>query len=125
MVSHVSGEVIIRIFRQFNLCGSVVDQRCVLVRFSTNKSVEVLKPRVCGPAIVWAGRGDLPWRCLVILTKGCSAETVLSQHFSHRCYRLWPYTVVAGKCSRGFHYRTGIITVMVVTRQQRDSCRRT
>src|SRR5678816_126327 len=115
MVSHVSREVIVGIFRNFDLRGTVVDQWRILVRLAANKSVEVLKTGMSGPTIIWSSLRYFPGRCFVVLTVCCRAETVLSQDFSHRRYRLWSYPIIAGKRSRGFHDRSSIVAVMVVT----------
>src|SRR4030095_16745422 len=125
LVGHVGCEVILRVFRQLDLCRSVIDQRRVLVRLSANKAIELFETGVRGPTVVRPCGGDLPGRRFVILAECRGAEPVLPENFGYRRDRLRPHPCVSGKRGSGFHNRAIVVAVVVITSEQRNARRRT
>ena len=81
LVGHVGGEVIFRVFRQLDLCRSVIDQRCVLVGLSPDKAIKLFETGVRGPTVVRPSGRDLPGRRFVILAECRGAESILPENF--------------------------------------------
>ena len=84
MVRHVSREVIIRILGQLDLCRTVVNQRCVLIRLAADETVKILKAGVRWPSIVrTCGRYFPRWRFMILAIRS-GAVPVLSENLGHR-----------------------------------------
>src|SRR4029077_7161665 len=105
--------------------GSIKNGRSPLIRFATDETVKFIEARMSGPTIKRSGNRDLPRRRFVIFAKRSGAVAIQAQHFCKRRDALRADSGIAWKRSGKFHDRTGIVHVMIATRQQRSASRRT
>src|SRR6266487_7122944 len=116
--------MVLRIMRRFDSYSPIEDCGSPLVGLTTNKAIEFIENGMGRPPIEGPGHRNFPgWR-FVIFAKGCGAITVLAEHFSQWRYAIGTNTRIAGKGSGQFHNGSGIVHMMVTTRQQRRACGR-
>ena len=127
LVGHVLGEVVALLGRLLRLDRrrALVDRRVVLIRLTTDESVEVLKAATAGrPCIERPHRARLPDRHLVALAELRRRVAVQQQRLRQRRTRVGADGAVAGRRRRELCDDTHPDRVVVATREERGSGRR-
>src|SRR5436305_14888980 len=116
LVGHINGKMITGFVRRLYPDGAIKNGRRPLIRFATDKTVKLIETGMSRPTIKWPGNRDLPWRRLVILTKGRGAVAIKSQHLRDWCHALRTDSGVRGKCCGQLHDRVRAVHVMIASR---------
>ena len=123
LIRHIGRKVIIGRWFVFHARHAVEDRGRPLVRLAADETIELVKTRSRRPPVIRAGRRDFPRRRLVVFAKGGSAKTIVAKDLRQRRDRQRADARIAGKRRRQLHDRARIVSVMIVSREQRRARR--
>jgi len=124
LVGHVGQEVIVRIIRQFDLMGAVVDKGCPLVGFAAQKPVKLIKSLAGRPSVKRPGHTRLPGGGFVPFAESGGRIPVKTQRLGYRRNLAGYLAGVAGKGRSRLNNAPNIANMMVASALDRCSCRR-